>query len=144
MKPDDPEHPAWPGPVGSVPLSPEKCGQVFDNLVGLMNECRSSQGAETDAPTGAGEANILPRKPIPRLSHSSHTDPGKSKNSAAHRMRSCCAMSRPSAHYYPATNAGRRLRQGVAFSYASPTPNSNASWNGLATTWIDTGNPPAP
>ena len=43
-----------------------------------------------------------------------------------------------------ATRAGRWPRNGVAFSKASAMSNRVGSWNGLATSWIATGNPPAP
>ena len=40
--------------------------------------------------------------------------------------------------------AGRRSRCGVAFSNASAARSTVASWNGLPTSWIATGRPPAP
>ena len=39
---------------------------------------------------------------------------------------------------------GRRSRNGVAFSKASAMRSTVASWNGLPTSWIATGSPPAP
>ena len=49
-------------------------------------------------------------------------------------------VSLPSVRRYP----GRRSRKGVAFSKASAMRNTVASWKGLPTSWIATGNPPAP
>src|SRR5262249_57718937 len=42
------------------------------------------------------------------------------------------------------TSVGRLSRSGVAFSKASAPRNRVSSWNGLATSWIATGSPPAP
>jgi len=46
--------------------------------------------------------------------------------------------------FQAATSAGRLPRNGDAFSKASATRNRVGSWNGLPTSWIATGSPPAP